>query len=126
MREALGNADYRSGERAFQTLRFFIWFKKQMSFKREVRKMIREIEATRWRLRECIWVRELAASQRLERMRRLRMLKEKKVWKREAGFDRTKIIAEMREQHFLADFDPEPLYSNYITRDGLIHRRSIS
>ena len=44
-------------------------------------------------------------------MRRLRMLEEQKRWKREAGFDRIEIIAEMREQHFLAGFDSEPLYS---------------
>ena len=44
-------------------------------------------------------------------MRRLRVLEEQKAWKREAGFDRIKIIAEMREQHFIGGFDSEPLYS---------------
>ena len=54
---------------------------------RDVRKMIAEVGATSWRLRECVRVRELAATQRLERMRRLWMLVEQEVWKREAGFD---------------------------------------
>ena len=71
----------------------------------DARKMMKKIEATRWRLRECIRVRELAAAHRQERMRRLRMLEEQKAWKQEAGFDRIEIIAEMREQHFLVDFD---------------------
>ena len=73
--------------------------------------MMREIESTCWRLRECIRVRELAATHRLERMRRLRMLEEQKKRNREAGSDRTEIIAEMRAQHFLAGFESEPLYS---------------
>ena len=40
--------------------------------------MIAEEEATSWRLRECIRVRELAATHRLGRMRRLRMLEDQK------------------------------------------------
>ena len=39
------------------------------------------------------------------------MLKEQKAWKREADFDRVETIAEMREQHFLAGFHSEPLYT---------------
>ena len=77
----------------------------------DVRPMIVEVEATSWRLREVMWVRELATTHRLERMRRLQMLEKQKAWKREAGFDRIKTIAEMREKHFLAGFDSEPLYS---------------
>ena len=50
-------------------------------------KMIAELEATYWRLRKCIRVRELAATHGLERLRRLRMLEELKAWKREAAFD---------------------------------------
>ena len=98
-----------------------------MSFKEsDVRKMIAGIEATSWRLRECIRVRGLAPTHRLERMLRLRMVEEQKVWKREAGFDRIEIIAEMREEHFLAGFDSEPLFSELNDPDGLIIRRSIS
>ena len=60
-----------------------------MSFEeRDVRKIIAEVEAASWRLRECMRLRELAATHRLGRMRRLRMLEEQKTWKREAGFDR--------------------------------------
>ena len=71
--------------------------------------MIAEVEATSWRLCECIRVKELAATHRLEQIRRLRMLEKQKAWKRETGFDRIEIIAEVREQHFLAGFDSEPL-----------------
>ena len=44
-------------------------------------------------------------------MRRLRMLKEQKAWKQEAGFDRIEILVEMREQRFFVDFVSEPLSS---------------
>ena len=44
----------------------------------DARKMMREIEATCWRLSEYIQVRELAVTHRLERMHRLRMLEEQK------------------------------------------------
>ena len=57
-------------------------------------------------------MRELAAAHRLERMRRLgMMLEEQEAWKREAGFDRIQIIAQMDAQRFRAGFDSEPLYS---------------
>ena len=83
-----------------------------MPFKeRDVRKMVTEVETTSWRLRECIRVRELAVTHRLERIRRLRMLEEQEAWKREAGFDCIKIIAEMDTQRFRADFDLNSLYS---------------
>ena len=42
-------------------------------------------------------------------MRRVRMLEEQKAWKRGAGFDRIEIIAEIRQQHFLAGFDSQLL-----------------
>ena len=41
-------------------------------------------------------------------MHRLQIREEQKAWKREAGYDRIETIAEMREQHFLADFHLEP------------------
>ena len=78
---------------------------------RDVRQIIAEVEATSWCLRECIRVRELAATHRLERMCRLWMLEKQKAWKRKAGFDRIEIIDEMREHHFLVGFDSEPLYT---------------
>ena len=73
--------------------------------------MISEAEATSWRLRECIRVRKLAATHRLVRMRRLQMLEEQNVWKREAGFDQIEIIAQMDVQRLRAGFDLKPLYS---------------
>ena len=88
---------------------------KKLPFKElDVRKMIAEVETTSWLLRECIRVRELAATHRLEQMRRLRMLEEQKAWKRESGFDQIEIIAKMREQYFLAGFDLEPTYSKLL------------
>ena len=71
--------------------------------------MIRELEVICWRLRECIRVRELASTHRLDQMCHLQMLEEKKAWKLETGFDRIEIIAGMRAQNLHADFDSEPL-----------------
>ena len=71
--------------------------------------MIAEVESTSWRLRECIWVRELAATHRLGRMRRLRILEEQNARKRETGFNRIEITAEMDEQRFRNGLDSEPL-----------------
>ena len=62
---------------------------------RDITKMIAEVEATSWRLRETIRVRELAAMHRLGQMRRSLMLEEQKVRKREFGFDRIETAAEM-------------------------------
>ena len=78
---------------------------------RDVRKMITEVVATSWCLRECIHARELAATHRLEQMRRLWMLKAGEVWKREAAFDRIEIIAKTDTQRFRAGFDSEPPYT---------------
>ena len=71
-------------------------FKKMTTDEHVISKMItEEVEATSWRFRETIRVRELAATHRLEQMRRLLMLKEHKTWKREFGFDYIEIEAEM-------------------------------
>ena len=61
----------------------------------DIKKTIAEVEATRWRLRETIRARELAATHRLGQMRHLQMLEEQKAWKREAGFDVIETAAEM-------------------------------
>ena len=71
-------------------------------------------------------MRELAATHRLERMRRLRMLKKQKSWKREAGFDGTGIIAGMIHSVFVLASIRNLSILDYITRDGLILRRGIS
>ena len=53
---------------------------------------------TIWRLRETIPAAELAATHRLEQMRRLLMHEKHKAWKREFGFDRIETAAEMDEK----------------------------
>ena len=77
----------------------------------DARNMIAELAATSWNPRECIQVRELAASHRLEQVQRFRMLEEQKTWKREAEFVRIEIIAEMHAQRVHAGFDSVPLYT---------------
>ena len=75
---------------------------------RDVRKMIAEVEATSWRLRECFRVRELAATHPLGQMRRLRMLEEQKAWKREAGFDYIDTAAEVDARRSRTNLVSEP------------------
>ena len=70
----------------------------------DVRKMIAEVEATSWRLREYIRVSELAATHRLGQRRRLRMLEEQEAWKREAAFDYIDTATEMDAQRFRTNF----------------------
>ena len=79
----------------------------------DVRNIIAEvlIEATSWHLRECIRVRELAATHRLGQMHRLRMLEEKKAWKREVGFDRIDTAAGMDAKRFRTSLVSETIYS---------------
>ena len=78
----------------------------------DARKMIVELAVISWTLRERIRVRELASTHRLERM-----LEEQEAWKRKAGFDRIKIIAEIHAQRLHAGFDSHPLYTGlYIPR----------
>ena len=65
-----------------------------------IAKMIAEVEATSWCLRETVRVRELAATHRLGEMRRLLVLEDEKAWKQEFGFDRIKTEAEMDKKLF--------------------------
>ena len=44
-------------------------------------------------------------------MRRLRMLEEQKAWKREAGFDKIEITAEMDKQRLRTGFDLQLFYT---------------
>ena len=76
----------------------------------DVRKIIAEVEATRWHLRECIRVGELAFTHRLGHMRRLWMLEEQKAWKQEAGFDYTYTAAEMDARCFRTNLVSEPFF----------------
>ena len=61
----------------------------------DITKIIAEVEARSWRLRETIRVRELAVTHRRGQMHYLRMLEEQKAWKRKAGFDYIKTAAVM-------------------------------
>ena len=70
--------------------------------------------ATHWHVRELIRVMELASSQILEQIRRVRMLKMQEAWKREGDFDIVEVIAETHAQtlrRLHAGFDSEPLYT---------------
>ena len=71
-------------------------------------KMIAEIEATSWRLRETIRVRELAATHRLGQMHRLLMHEKHKTWKLKFGFDRMETAAEMDEKSSHTSTSPVP------------------
>ena len=75
--------------------------------------MIAILRVTRKRVRELIRDRELASSNKQEQMlRRVKMLEKKAAWKREDGFNRIEIVAEMHEQtlrRLRADFDSESL-----------------
>ena len=68
---------------------------------------IAEVKETSWRTRE-VRLRELAATHRLEQMRRLLMLEEHKTWKREFGFDRIETAAEMDENCSRTSTSPVP------------------
>ena len=76
-----------------------------------------EVEATSWRLRDTIQVRELTATHRLGQIRRLLMLEEHKTWKREFGFDRIETAAEMDGNLSRTSTSPVPdpfLYRNMV------------
>ena len=75
----------------------------------DITNIIAEAEATSWRLREMIRVRELAATHRLGQMHRLRML-EQKAWKREAGIDYIDTTAEMDARRSRINFVSEPFF----------------
>ena len=79
-------------------------------FERDIANITAEIEATSWRLRETIRVRELAATLRLGQMGRLLMLEEQKAWKREVGFDRIETAAEIDAQRFDTSLVSEPFF----------------
>ena len=98
--------DYRSSKR--EHLRFLPDFFKMTIKENDFAKMIAEIEATSWRFRETIRVRELAATHRLGQMRRLLVHEKRKTWKREFGFDRIETAAEMDEQRSRTSTRPVP------------------
>ena len=85
-------------------------FEKMSVDERDLTNIIAEVEATSWRLRKTIRVRELAATHRLGQMHRLRMLEERKAWKREAGFDYIKIAAKMDARRSRTNLVSEPFF----------------
>ena len=93
---------------------------------REIAKMIAEVEAISWRLRDTIRVRELAATHRLGQMRRLPMLEEQKAWKREVGFDHFETAAEMDETRFrTSPVSKRFFYRRCLIRDALVPLTSL-
>ena len=94
---------------------FHLILKKMFIDGSDVRKIIAEVQTTNWRLRQCIWVRELTATHQLGQMRRLRMLEEQKAWKREAGFEYIDTAAEMDAQRFRTNVVSETSYSKMST-----------
>ena len=83
---------------------------------RDAHLVLEEIATIHGRVHKRIRVRELAASHKLEKMRRVQMLKQRPTWTREIGLDRIETIAEMHEEtlrRLPADFDPEPVYAGF-------------
>ena len=104
------NADKAS--HGFITLRFSSGCGRIYVDERDITNIAVELEATSWRLRETIRVRELAATHRLGQTRRLRMLEGQKSWKREAGFEYIDTAAEMDARRSRTNLVLQPfLYS---------------
>ena len=84
---------------------------------RDVARMSEDLGTTIWRLRETVRVAKLAATHRLEQMRSLLMHERHKVWKREFGYDRIEIAAEMDEERSRTNTSPVSnpfLYRNMV------------
>ena len=73
---------------------------------RDVARMSEDLGTTIWRLRETVRVAKLAATHRLEQMRSLLMHERHKVWKREFGYDRIEMAAEMDEKRSRTSTSP--------------------
>ena len=84
---------------------------------RDVARMSEDLGTTICRLRETVRVAKLAATHHLEQMRSLLMHERHKVWKREFGYDRIEIAAEMDEEHSRTSTSPVSnpfLYRNMV------------
>ena len=88
LREVAGEATRTTGQVNAKLHCVFPVFEKMTVDGHDITKVIAEVEATSWCLRETIQVRKLGAPHRLGQMRCLMMLEEQKAWKREFGFDR--------------------------------------
>ena len=67
------------------------FWKKKILPECDVHLRVSELAITGRRLRKVIRAKELAASHKLEKIRRARMLEKKTVWKRKGGFDRIEV-----------------------------------
>ena len=84
---------------------------------RDVARMSEDLGTTIWRLRETVRVVKLAATHRLEQMRSLLMHERHKVWKREFGYDRIEMAAEIDEKRSRTSTSPVSnpfLYRNMV------------
>ena len=84
---------------------------------RDVARMSEDLGTTIWRLRETVRVAKLAATHRLEQVRSLLMHERHKVWKREFGYDRIEMAAEMHEKRSRTSTSPVSnpfLYRNMV------------
>ena len=84
---------------------------------RDVARMSEDLGTTIWRLRETVRVAKFAATHRLEQMRSLLMHERHKVWKREFGYDRIEMAAEMDEKRSRTSTSPVSntfLYRNMV------------
>ena len=84
---------------------------------RDVARMSEDLGTTIWRLRETVRVAKLAATHGLEQMRSWLMHGRHKVWKREFGYDRIEMAAEMDEKRSRTSTSPVSnpfLYRNMV------------
>ena len=98
------DADYRSGERKLHCV-VSSDFEKNAHQRARCPKITAEVEAISWRLRECIRMRELAATHRLGQCVVCGCSRS-----RRPG-SRTETIPKRREQHFLAGFHSESFHA---------------
>ena len=85
---------------------------------RDVARMSEDLGTTIWRLRKTVRVAKLAATHRLEQMRSLLMHERHKVWKREFGYDRIEIAAEMDEER--SRTSTSPVSNPFLSRNMVI------
>ena len=81
---------------------------------RVAHQMLKELAEISGRVRKLIRARELAASHKLEQMRRVQVLEQRATWMRKTDFDRIETIAETYEEtlrHLHAGFYPGPIYT---------------
>ena len=81
---------------------------------RVAHQMLKELAEISGCVRKPFQARELAASHKLEQMRRVQVLEQRAIWTRKTDFDRIETIAETYEEtlrRLHAEFDPGPVYT---------------